>query len=381
MKLADEQFAELGPDLALAGLEFSAQRPKRFPKHLSSHAYRGDEEALETLMLLHFEAFFNVAPLRVAIGRPNTSEADIVALDSLGRVHIVEAKEGVFGQPAFEQALQYALRFIFFDAKHALFEPDRVKEGSQEWLAKRVAGVWAATRSSAIGPGRSGRDLVKEDDTLARHLRETFGETKWSRGKWAALTPEQRARVVHEYLYAEARLQLKDAGARVKRQRVDFPAFDELWRIAGEWASRLDTPLKGGPTSPDNLVLDANRPLVLWLVGAGFSEAALEGVKYYRALGMDVRPMAVNYRSEPGTQRWFLQRQMEDFPLRAQLERRVVEKIGTKEFESPEKRTLEFRLYNVKTPASKFDAAHGDPLTSASASFQSGGRRSTVTVP
>ena len=375
----EAEYAVFGHEAGLGGLEFSSSKPRGFPA-AGRRMNRVDEEVLETMLLLHFEALFGASPVRVVCASPMSSQPDVIALDGLGRVHLVEAKKDKVKVGDFDQALQYALRYIFHDARIGLF--NKQPPDPTEWLAGRICGLWSGVRSDTLGPRAAGAALAKQDRTLKTKLREHFGPLSrgsgrlWGTKTWEDFGPRKRSSATYQLAHSAARMRLKTFASQTKRRRPSFPAEEALWPLAERWAERLPIGPSARRLGEDELTFDANRPLVLWLVGPSFSGNVEEKARAYRALGMDVRLLQANVLSPPGEARWFMDVHRERFAARDDIERQLAELAASASVDTARPPRLVMRLYRVKSPSDRGEAAFGTPLVRPSAKISGLGSES-----
>ena len=366
----EREYAALGEDLGLEGLSFSREAPGGFPP-LTRRTHRTAEEVLETLLLLHFGEFFGADAVRVAPSRTIGSAPDIVALDRLGRIHLVEAKEGSVDEADFEQALQYGLRYVFHDALNPstdLFGSARPRAAFREWLAARVCGVWAGERSETLGPGKGGRKLADADSALKRELRDigplSNGKNLlWGPAAWQAFGLEERMLATYLLARSKAKQRMKALGSRTARKRLSFPDRERVLPVAEAWLARTCLGDETGVLRTDGLRIDATRSLVLWVIGMDFKPSVIELATKYRSIGMDVRLLRAGVRSPPGEKTWWLFRQGEAFPARDRLEARLRVRAAAADLEADSlPAALQMPLYRVKAPSGKRHPKDGAPL-------------------
>lgn len=288
--------------------QFEVQDPTSERPGFWTSGVRSIEATVETLLALNLMRIVGF-PLRlVRRAFPIDPSADIVATDILRRVHLFELKKGSVSGQAAAQLEQYLLKHVFGDADRFLTEG--ADQGQQQitthQVARDIMGVSANERSGIVGY-RKIRHELGDDHAL---IKRKDGKRLSSYG-YGKLMGDDKLRLIHAALDVHAR----------KRSLSPLPPFDQVERTAEAWSQKLS-----GQAEPPSSVLQAERRLVLWLVGASISPDALEQVRRWRRSGIDARVLRITGRSDG--KRWVLGVRREAAPQRDQAENEVLERAA-----------------------------------------------------
>lgn len=314
---------------------------------LAPPLHRGDgnliEKSLETLVALQFGFITGAEPTAIVTSRPMCSDPDVVALDNLGRIHLVELKKQSLTAKDVEQAEQYMLRLVFRDVADFMNRWAEVEGARNRTLQLSIAGLWAN-----VDPGKEGHQLAKRvadvDKAFHGWCCQHFGQRFPSKAHWTrlhkggeGLPPDPAAMV---------RL-LQHVAAKGDEQRVEEMAHAQL-----DLVSRLE---RGSPfcraSAPagDGASVTSKPKLVLWLGAPVIGDDALERIERLRLLGVDARCFEIRGRlDEQKAVR--LQVRKEYNPDRDALEAIVADHMKES---SAETGRIEWNLYCKKTPSER----------------------------
>jgi hypothetical protein len=365
------EFAVVGDDFGLDGLEFRSEPDKGSPGTGTKN--RVAEECVETMLALHFEQIFGTKPIFVLRSRAMQSEADVVAMDVLGRVHIVEVKQGerVTAQVV-RQAIQYAYRFLFVDPWNHFCEQARRSNtpATASRFALWFAALHAGVQTKTLGPAHAERLAARTEfrDKIAKYFQRGVTATEYRK-----LKPDEEDHVDAEIAFELAR---RRKTAKSPGRRLKMKSYEELLEIGRRWAER--TCIDAVPSdlaSSDRAEpwFRAIRPLVLWVVGKEVTQDAVEELQRLRGLGVDARGMEVEVRSRPHETRWHLRVWREDAKERDMLERKVAERARQEGFCGRRRPWLSLRIYDERSPSDKSEDVHGQLLDAPQATFWGGG--------
>lgn len=254
-------------------------------------AVRTVEKVLETYIALNFEEVTGAAPVSVVGSRALCSEADVVAVDELGRVHMFEVKKDEIRKRDVEQATHYMLRSVFVDRFAAFNNNPEGLEARTYALAAALAGLVCETDES-----KNGHTLhigeVKHDPSLREFAIASLGRTP-VKSKWSTDRQTPEGALVHiATLLAHAR--------RHRRWPGDEALGDGVQRLLAEGRVHAATSAFGAPLpqSVRDRLPKPSRPLVLWLAAPSVDHGALEEIARLRASGVDVRAAEVDVRRD-----------------------------------------------------------------------------------
>jgi len=269
------------------------------------------EKILETLLALEFEKLTGVEVVCTRASRALCSEADVVALDRLGRVHMVEVKVPPLTSDDVEQVEQYMLRQVFVD-RSRYFGDWKLEGDRLALIATTLAGVvWGSDQTKV------GHSLCKSQYTRDPELRGVVdriyqgvpGETKY-----------------RELRYSDGRLHVAMLLSRAQESGRRLPgtledAVEAIYKAAQE---RLASPYLAEPDF--DRVPIPRRPLVLWAVAPEVRPEALERLSELRAAGVDARALEIDLNrclDDGDSLGWKLKVRRETAPIRDRNEKRA----------------------------------------------------------
>ncbi len=331
-----------------------ARFPVQTPASVAFEPANALEKVLETYIALEFENVTGIKPLAVTTSRALTSEADVVAIDELGRVHLVEVKKDKITRADVRQATQYMLRSVFADRFDAF--PDSLGDDEERArsLAAALAGAVSGLDETKVGYALY-QELTKVDPSLAAFAKITLG-----REPTAYSWPTDRQSL------AGTRVHMATLLAWARRAELwhgdDLPSAIERLISAGHdragssalWA-RLSRVTRDTLPRP-------SRALVLWLVAPRISEEALVEVRQLRSVGVDVRAVEVVLRrhatwTAAGTRGWRASIRREHAPERDRVESDA--SAALRDGKGQHAR-LESEYYLERSPSDRSaDASHG----------------------
>ena len=281
-------YALVPADLGLNGLQWSIDPPAGWSK---SSARGVHEETLQTLLSLHLSEV-SCEPVQL-VGKAGDywGGEDIVGLDTLGRVHLFELKRGRVSEDAARQLSYYMLRHVFN-------EPARFIESwwkrIGEWelrverLSETIAGALAGQQTHNVG---------------YFFVREWAKAATTSKYAWKKQSYDEKHPLLLRALLEKA------------KERLDqVPTKDEVAEIAKVWRSRLWS--EGGPARS---AFVCERPVVIWLVGTGFTPEVEEEIRRWRAAGVDARCLQAEVRFSSRRDGLILRVAREEAPGRVEL--------------------------------------------------------------
>lgn len=299
-----------------------------------SEAAPAQEEALETLLVLNLRKVLGEDVEFLFRAGDYWGLQDITAIDSLGRIHLMELKKGKIDAKVVEQLSAYLLRTMFDDGvvfARRMAGLNRVLLKAERW-AVYLAGALANQRTTVLGP-----------KAYRTHVSDPGHGEALTDYAWSKQTPAQR----------------------VARNRQTLRALVEArgWPVLSPTA--LDAwgeEVRGQCQPPDihSPPFRVRRSGVIWLVGRRVDEGALKQVQRWRRAGVDARPLVMDARQCRQSGRWMLRVLREDYPERAALIRQVAASVAANTLpEAPFRATaerpmgyqLELELYE-KPPAS-----------------------------
>jgi len=266
IKWEQQNFYALVPaDLGLNGLQWSTDPPAGWSK---SSAGRVHEETLQTLLSLHLSEV-SCEPVQL-VGKAGDywGGADIVGLDTLGRVHLFELKRGRVSEEAARQLSYYMLRHVFDEPARFIehrWNPLGKSDLRVERLSETIAGALAGQQTHNVG---------------YFFVREWAKAAITSKSAWQKQSYEEKHPLLLKALLEKA------------KERLDqVPTREEIVEITNGWRSRLWS--EGGPARS---AFVCERPVVIWLVGAGFTPGVEEEIRRWRAAGVDARCLQAEVR-------------------------------------------------------------------------------------
>ncbi len=280
------------------------------------------EKVLETYIALNFEQVTGASPVSVVVSRALCSEPDVVAVDELGRVHMVEVKKDPITKRDVEQATHYMLRSVFADRFAAFDKLPQEVETRAYALAAALAGVVCETDESKEGKTLHSRE-VKHDPLLSDFAIASLGRVP-VKSKWSTDRQTAEGALVHiATLLAHARRHglwpsdgTLDSGVQLLLAAGRHHAATSAFRapLTQSVRDRLPRP---------------TRPLVLWLAAPTIDSSAVEELVRLRAAGVDVRAVEVDLRrdaesSVQGERGWHVSVRREDAPDRDRSEAEAV---------------------------------------------------------
>jgi hypothetical protein len=290
--------ADFGFGLKLAFVTERPQAARQFP--VESEVC---EDVMQTMLWLH-AAEITGEPITIfARSGREWGIADLMGIDSAGRIHLFELKKHTVTAAVASQLTHYLLAHVFEDAERLLAYwnqrfcrevLDQPEMGLQAYLAAALANerldIWGAR-------------FVAQTEGLDKAATEAL-EKKWDH----ALGHDQRA----EMLMRALRVKVQ---ARRGVEPTQVPTREEFSALAQRWRARLD------PTKD----LNRQRPtrvrerLVLWLVGPRVAGDALEQIRSWRRAGVDARWLELDVKPVPASLEWDLTVRREWAPHRAAL--------------------------------------------------------------
>lgn len=277
------------------------------------------EKVLETFIALEFESVTGFQPVAAAVSRALRSEADVVALDELGRVHLVEVKPDKISEADVEQATQYMLRYVFSDRLAALGEGISDYDVRQHEIAVTLAAVAAGYDATKVG-FKNYRHEVANDPSLLDYAKNQLGRSP-TESSWA--TDRQTvagARLHIAWMLASARRHGFFASVSHEAAVESALAAAEA-RSTSLWAPRNMESMAGLPRP--------KRALILWLAAPRVSDKALQKLTALRAVGIDVRVVEIDMRRQrvadpAGNQGWSVRIRRESAPARDVVEAEAI---------------------------------------------------------
>lgn len=286
----DWEYRQVAEDLRLGPL---ATRPSWWDEGV-----RTVESTIETLLAFNLEGITGLPLHLLRRSHRIDPTADIIATDPLRRIHLFEVKKRSFSGQSAAQLNQYLLQHVFQDPEEFLVES--AEKGKAQVTPLRVARDVVGAWTNNDGPGTGYSKLLEElaeDHPLLR-----YNGNRLSKYRYRKLDEAEQLRLVYAALAANA-----------EGKGLQVPSLDRANTVAEYWSPRLQTEL----SLPESQ-LTAERRLVLWLVGASFSEQALERVRLWRRSGIDARALCVTGRSNGHS--WTLRVRRETIPRRDQTE-------------------------------------------------------------
>lgn len=122
------------------------------------------EEGLETLLMLNLRTVVEEWNLTLKATSGAFGGADLLAVDPIGTLHVFELKYGANAGSSLMQAVAYALSAATQPAWGAFVASKGA--WTEEFIARRVAGVWHRTRTDTLS--RAGGGLPERDHDLFR---------------------------------------------------------------------------------------------------------------------------------------------------------------------------------------------------------------------
>ena len=340
-------FATVGDDFGLGGLEWQTAAPSEYPSGSSDN--RVQEECVETLLALHFESLFGARPRLVLRSRAMRSEADISALDALGRVHLVEVKQNqTVTDKVVEQAAHYAFRYVFVNPVDLL--RGQVPDAAYDY-ALYFAALYAGRQTKTLGIDDVKRFWNRRE--FWERIKADFGE-KRTKAAYERLSPEQEAHVLGE---VALELALERKREQAPRRRLALKDWPQLLEVGRAWASR-GVFMDGAPadlaTNPATAPwYRPRRPLVLWVVGRKVADSAGQELRRLRALGIDARALELEVRSRPNETVWHLRVRQEAAAARDTLERNLQQRALDEGLGPNKCPDVNLRFYREKSPSGR----------------------------
>lgn len=265
------------------------------------------EKSLETFVMLQFRRLTGAMPVSLVTSRPMRSDPDLVALDELGRVHVIELKKTSVNADDLRQAQQYMLRYGFADVDDMLadWQPERenwaVLRGSPADMATTLLlGLWANVSPGLVGYNQA-RTLLENHPNQAADLRALTGP-RLTKSRW-------KSEWQHALLRGLAAVNLGEL------QVPDIAWFRER---GAEIAERM-----GFLRAPPKPRMRSRPGLVLWVGAPSVREDALSQIRELRSLDVDVRAFECDVRLIENSKRLWVRLAVERADARADIESRV----------------------------------------------------------
>lgn len=261
IQMGDVEYLRLEPDFTLDDAEKPATWSLGTPIR---------EKPLETLLSVHFAKVFGFDSQLVSRAGDHWGAMDLVALDTLDRLHVVELKKGPCNKAAADQLAQYVLGNAFVGVPRFIDE-NWARQTDYEFQPGRLAQYIASVFAGVDGSTLSFADIVA---TLA---------IEHGKGWWRSLEESERR------LYRIDTLCMKASRASaldITRQAVQDAA-------ARVFASQFEHASRPAPR------IDVSPACVLWLAGRSLTPDAQRQLVNWRGVGIDARFLQVDARLVP----------------------------------------------------------------------------------
>jgi hypothetical protein len=294
--------ARVGADLGLnLELPFVIERQDSARQSLSES--RVCEDVMQTVLWLHAAAFTGEPVTIFARSGREWGIADLMGIDSIGRIHLFELKKHTVTASVANQLTHYLLAHLFEDARELLthwkgkFGPE-VLDDIQMGLHAYLAAALADERLDILGARFVARAEGRDESGIAAF------EKQWDH----ELSRDERAELLIKALRIKAQ-------ARRGVDSASIPTREQFAELARQWRVRLD-PL--GELNRERSVRLQER-LVLWLVGPRVAGDAMERIRSWRRAGVDARWLELDVQPVPASLEWDLRVRREWAPHRSAL--------------------------------------------------------------
>jgi len=261
------------------------------------------EDVMQTLLWLHVANFTGEHVTVFARSGREWGIADLMGIDSIGRIHLFELKKHTVTESVANQLTHYLLAHLFEDAGELLrywkekFCP-AVLDDQVMGLDAYLAAALADERLDTWGPRFVGQTEGRDEAGIAALDRQ-----------WATtLSPDAKSELLFKCLRLKVHV----------RRGVELPAVpsrEQFADLAKQWRPKLD-PLPELERGPSISVRDR---LVLWLVGPRVAGDARERIRQWRRAGLDARWLELDVRPVPASLDWDVRVRREWAPHRSAL--------------------------------------------------------------